>query len=540
MIGVSASSSDLQIAGELFELFKTPWEPVRRSRRYAAVLCSDDSGLAVDTEVVLMFSPARMPRDDRARRRIDSVQGPLEVAYNGFKFPVYGRCATFETGDEVPLLTSDGKAVDQRRHVGSQIVWRVGYDLFHEVRQLLIDGQPSRFALVPTLERHLSVLRALLLRSGISFSEIVPRPDGYRFICCLTHDLDFFGIRRHRFDRTMAGFVARASIGTCADVVRKRRPFRDILRNGAALARLPLVFMKALPDPWQPFHNYAAVEDRTRSTFFVVPFRGRPGSGPDGRSNVLRGVPYGASEIRAELTAAAVAGSEVALHGIDAWCDADAGAEERRELATSSRETIAGVRMHWLYFDGDSPRRLEAAGFGYDSTCGYNDAVGYRAGTPQVFRWPTTRDLMELPLSIMDSALLFSSRMALSESEAAKQCRQIVANASRIGGTVVVNWHDRSLSAERLWDGLYRQLLADIEGHGPVWYATARDAVDWFRWRRAIRFETCENATSIIVPPRRAGLPSAVVELHRPSQSGNSHSVTSHRLDTPQATAVAV
>ena len=47
--------------------------------------------------------------------------------------------------------------------------------------------------------------------------------------------------------------------------------------------------------------------------------------------------------------------------------------------------------MHWLYFGDDSPKTLEAAGFDYDSTCGYNDAVGYRAGTSQVFLWSSAR-----------------------------------------------------------------------------------------------------------------------------------------------------
>ena len=40
--------------------------------------------------------------------------------------------------------------------------------------------------------------------------------------------------------------------------------------------------------------------------------------------------------------------------------------------------------MHWLYFDRIAGA-ARAAGFTYDSTWGYNEAVGYRAGTSQVF-----------------------------------------------------------------------------------------------------------------------------------------------------------
>ena len=43
-----------------------------------------------------------------------------------------------------------------------------------------------------------------------------------------------------------------------------------------------------------------------------------------------------------------------------------------------------------LFLLPESPRQLEAAGFDYDSTWGYNNAVGYRPGTSQVFRLPET------------------------------------------------------------------------------------------------------------------------------------------------------
>jgi hypothetical protein len=181
------------------------------------------------------------------------------------------------------------------------------------------------------------------------------------------------------------------------------------------------------------------------------------------------------------------------------------------------------VRMHWLYFDADSPRRLEAAGFDYDSTCGYNDAVGYRAGTSQVFRWPTSDTLLELPLSIMDSALFFAARMGLTQAQALQLCKPIVANAKRFGGTLVINWHDRSLAPERLWGGFYRQLLDEAVRGSRVWFASAGDAVDWFRWRRSIQFtwdSTSRNVTVAATAPR-AAIPAGTIQVHRPSLTSN-------------------
>src|SRR5262249_4175443 len=149
---------------------------------------------------------------------------------------------------------------------------------------------------------------------------------------------------------------------------------------------------------WQPFEDYHSVDGRLPSTFFVIPFKGKAGSAPNNAVDATRAVAYQASEIRDEIMDAAARGSELAVHGIDAWRDADAGRSEIGELTRVTGQITAGVRMHWLYFAGDSPERLEEAGFDYDSTCGYNDAVGFRAGTSQVFQWPGTDRMMELPL----------------------------------------------------------------------------------------------------------------------------------------------
>ena len=128
-------------------------------------------------------------------------------------------------------------------------------------------------------------------------------------------------------------------------------------------------------------------------------------------------------------------------------------------------------------------------GFDYDSTWGYNDAVGYRAGTSQVFRLPAAESLLELPLSIMDSALFYPDRMNLTGRTALARVPAIVDNARRFGGTLVINWHDRSLAPERLWDRVYQHAARSKSDAASASGSPPRsEAVDWFRWRRSIRF----------------------------------------------------
>jgi hypothetical protein len=537
MIGVTGSPADLEVAAEFFELFKTPWERAVPSRRYSAVLSADGCTENLDAELLLLYGSAPLALDRHAGVSVQPVVGPTTVAWAESTFPVYGCLSVFDCGVEPGTLTSGSRAVEYRQQFGRQVVRRIGYDLFDEVRLLLTQGQPSSNALTPTLELHIALLRHLLVKSGVSFAEIPPRPAGYDFICCLTHDLDFFGLRRHGFDRTIGGFIARASVGTLVDLARRRRTLGEAARNWFALASLPLVFLGLIRDPWRPFADYARVEDGRRSTFFLVPFKGRSGVAPDGTIDSRRAVAYDVSEIGEEAKQAAARGSELAVHGIDAWRDSGAGRAEMSRLMSVTGQKTVGIRMHWLYFSGDSPKRLEQAGFDYDSTWGYNDAVGFRAGTSQVFRLTGTEKLLELPLLIMDSALLFPGRMGLCPEGAVDRCGRIVADVRRFGGTLVINWHDRSLAPERLWGRSYETLLNDVETGNHAWFATAVEAVDWYRWRRSIRFTKDSGAgqLTVMAPAANAVLPAGTIAIHRPGVA-----IESRRVDAQTAQTLSV
>jgi hypothetical protein len=519
MIGVALHGDDRQVAQEFFELFKTPWEIARPERRYSAVLSDGQPVDQLDAESFIVYGSRPHPLDTRGSHAFEQVAGPSEIAWGESAFPIYGGLALFEAPGGI--LRQGLKAPDCRYTGGNGGIHRVGYDLFDEVRHLLTVGQPASRAATPTLDCHIALLRFLLQDLGVAFLEIPPRPAGYDFVCCLTHDIDFFGIRRHTFDRTLVGFAVRASFGSLVDWARGRRPATEAIRNWAALMSLPLVFLRLARDFWRPFDDYALVEQGRRSTFFLVPFRARPGVGPDGIERPSRAVAYQASDIRDEARDAAGRGSELAVHGIDAWRDSNAGLAELGELTSITGRNTAGIRMHWLYYDSATPERLEQAGFDYDSTWGYNDAVGYRAGTSQVFRLLATRELLELPLTIMDSALFYPGRMGLSRPEARRLCEAIVANARRFGGTVVINWHDRSLAPERQWGQPYQELLNDVATGDRAWFATAAEAVDWFRWRRSVRFIVDATGTvSVAAPARTKGMPGARISVHPPSMSG--------------------
>lgn len=517
MIGVAAKEADLPWVTEFFELFKTPWEVAVRGKHYTVLLSADDHADTFDADLALVYSTKELPIDRRSGAVVAAISGPVDIQWKDETFPVYGRAASFGGPVQYGALSAGGVAVDYRQTSGAATVHRIGYDLFEEVSHLLTRGQPKSHAETPTLELHIELIRQCLQESGVSYVEIPARPYKCAFVCCLTHDVDFFGIRRHTADWTLAGFAVRGTVGTLVDVVRGRRPLDEAVRNWLAVLSLPLVFLGLGRDFWQPFEDYARAEQGRSSTFFLIPFKGQAGVGPDGATRALRAAPYSIREIRRDIEASSGPRTEFAVHGIDAWRDADAGRAELKELTAVTGQEKPGIRMHWLYFSDHSPRQLEDAGFAYDSTWGYNDAVGYRAGTSQVFRLAGTESLLELPLTIMDSALFYTGRMGLDRQEAMQRCRGIVQQARRFGGALVINWHDRSLAPERQWGRCYQDLLNEVQA-GVVWFATAGQAVDWFRWRRAIRFSLDEGSGQVHVeaPAPSPHLPAGCLIVHRP------------------------
>ena len=517
MIGVVARAEEAEAAAEFFELFKTPWERALPGRRYSVLLTTTGLTEGFEADVLLAYGSQVQSIDER--RRVEVVDSDdVDAEWEGRRFPLYAGAACFESSGGEMILRARSGAVGYRGTEGARKTWRIGYNLFAEVRYLLDRGQPAQFALIPTLELHIALLRQLMLESGASFVEIPPKPAGHDFICCLTHDIDFFGIKRHKWDRTLAGFAYRATIGTLLQLVQRRRTVKEAITNWMAAGSLPLVFAGLARDWWQPFEDYARADGDRASTYFLAPFKQRSGRALDGTANDVRALPYDVTDIGEEIGNARRPRKEFGVHGIDAWHDTDAGRAERARVAEATGAARVGVRMHWLYSSPDSTRCLEAAGFDYDSTCGYNDAVGFRAGTLQAFRPLGRSTLMELPLSIMDSAMLYPGRMALSPARALDMCRDIIATACRFGGALVINWHDRSLAPERLWVRPYRELLNEVEKNRTAWFATAGEAVDWFRWRRSIQFRAgaAPGAVTVESQPAPPGVPAGRLVIHRP------------------------
>lgn len=259
------------------------------------------------------------------------------------------------------------------------------------------------------------------------------------------------------------------------------------------------------------------------SSFFVIPFKGRPGRSGQGPAPSRRAAGYGAADIAAQIGNLIAAGCEIGLHGIDAWRDSSCGREELDEIRRITGVREVGVRMHWLYFDERSPLNLESAGATYDSTVGYNETVGYRAGTTQAYKPFEATRLLELPLHVMDTALFYPGRLNLSQREARKQVGNIIGQVRQFGGSITVNWHDRSIAPERQWGRFYEGLVDELKSKG-AWFSTGAQAVAWFQKRRSAVFQSVSwEADTLRVKVAVQGsdnVPSLRLLIHNPKGAG--------------------
>jgi hypothetical protein len=536
VIGVLSKDPEGRAVQEFFQLFKTPWEFCVPRKHYDLVIVTrEEIPEDLSAGALVIYNSRALRFDNKLGLTTTSGGRGNWVEWRDIDLPVYGDLAVFQSaGEPLVSLRQTSEVVGSVLRGAERPTVRIGIDLFYEVALLLTQGQPAENARFATLDTHISLLRAIMVSLAVPFVEVPPVPAGYDFMGCLTHDVDFVGIRDHKWDHTTWGFLYRATFGSLLKVLAGRLPWSRCLQNWTAALSLPFVYLGFRDDFWLEFDRYVDIEKELGSTFFFIPFKNVPGTLGPMSAPKRRAAKYDLARIREQVLELVNKDCEVGLHGIDAWRDLESAQSEQRRICEITGQGDVGTRMHWLYWEKGSPEILEKAGFTYDSTFGYNDAIGFRAGTTQPFCPFGAERLLELPLNIQDSAMFYSDRMVLSEIEALRACRELIHSMSVLGGALTVNWHTRSLSPERLWGDFYARLLKEMQAHR-VWFGTAHEIVEWFRKRRALRFDSVdfeENGVRVALSSPDRSEFAFTLRIHHPkfvsSDSGYPHCMQVH------------
>jgi hypothetical protein len=284
----------------------------------------------------------------------------------------------------------------------------------------------------------------IALQSAISalLPSWAPQPRGLR--AKLTHDIDSVGIP----------FDVRSTFGHAF----KRR------RLSATFQDLRAAVSPAEPSELRLVRELAAISERRgfRSAFYwkASPL-GRFDTGYDPRHAKVRKL---TEELRSR-------GHELGVHpGYDTFDDRGALAKEVQVLCSALGVVRPGGRQHYLRWAPRTWRDWEACGLFYDSSVGFAERFGFRAGTSFPYRpWSFSEnrelDLIEVPLVLMDCTPV--KYMALSRDEALPQVRALVERTRAVGGVFTLLWHNSPLM-DPDYDGWYDAILDLLAGAAPL------------------------------------------------------------------------
>jgi peptidoglycan/xylan/chitin deacetylase (PgdA/CDA1 family) len=180
-------------------------------------------------------------------------------------------------------------------------------------------------------------------------------------------------------------------------------------------------------------------------------------------------------------------GWEVGLHGgYYSFDNPEAIKREKKRLEDVLGTTVRGFRNHYLRFKTpDSWEILEDAGFSYDSTFGYSNAVGFRNGMCHPFRPYNLKkgrevNILEIPLVIMDDALFTISK---SFEEAWQYTKKLIDITANLNGVITLLWHNYVFSCNfrNDWLRLYKKILKYCF-EKRAWITSGEEIYKW--WER--------------------------------------------------------
>jgi peptidoglycan/xylan/chitin deacetylase (PgdA/CDA1 family) len=301
-----------------------------------------------------------------------------------------------------------------------------------------------------------------------------PRWKGARFAVALTHDVDVpwrwtrLGLRGSAARLKSHAFAGRGSAA---------------LREGRLLAGMPLHRMRGTDPNWR-FEELLEVERSldAPSTFFLL-------AGHNDRHDGASPEVY--ERLRPRLVETISGnGGEVGLHGSYLAARDPALMADELAVLTDLGAEVHGQRYHYLRVDPHANLApLPALGLRYDSTLGFPDAAGFRAGVAHPFRpWGFATDqpldLVEIPLAVMDVTLAEERYLGLSADRAEEQIVALLDWAAEHGGGFSVLWHtDRfDPGTSQGWDKLYLRLLEAVRERGGVCLSAGELATEAEAW----------------------------------------------------------
>lgn len=247
-----------------------------------------------------------------------------------------------------------------------------------------------------------------------------------RFCVSLSHDIDYWNYwtGKQRSDTIIHNLKSLPL-----------RPVRALWKLGGHIVHKSLVH-----DPWKNVHKLANRElhSGVKSTWFLL----ARDDFEDPRQNYISNV------VSREQIIDLLGQQEIGLHGSpESAFNSSILAEELKTLRDIGFDPI-GFRTHYLHFDyQESFTILENAGIKYDSTLGYWESIGFRAGISFPF-YPFNIEenrpfrVLEIPLIVMDTTLHSTKAMNLNAREIWRTLKRLIDMAEKYQSHLSLLWHN--------------------------------------------------------------------------------------------------
>lgn len=192
-----------------------------------------------------------------------------------------------------------------------------------------------------------------------------------------------------------------------------------------------------------------------------------------------------------------VAGHEIGLHSSRfAFDKPNKYEKQRKKLEKIIGRRVAGVRQHFLRVKFPIGwRYFENSGFQYDSSCGYNNAIGFRAGTCLPFQTfdfekNKTNALYEIPFCIMDYPWITNGKQF---DDNWKRYLNIFRITQEYNGLLNILWHPNNL-AETLFRPYWDEMLEWFDGIN-FYQGTLHEIFQWIKKAQGVKLMNVTPST---------------------------------------------
>ena len=321
----------------------------------------------------------------------------------------------------------------------------------------------------PIVDEYWYYLKEQLRKFGYKFNE-----NNEELVVCLTHDID--SVQKY--------YSINNAIRSSASWLLKQRKFKKSYLELKEYFEGKLNYKK---DAFWTFEKIVELEKSrgfTASYYFMT----------SGKAKVDNLYNIDEERIRKVIDYLDRNSMEVGFHGgYDSFDNENEFSDQIKELRKVVKNNRFGVRQHFLRFKVPITWRIQSKkGILYDTTLGYADSIGFRAGTsipfkPYDLEENKILELWEIPLIVMDTSLKNAQYCNLSPQEGYEKIIELMETVRKYNGIFTLLFHNSSFDVSWYeWKELYERIINYIDGNRGVAFS-GRDIVDKYLDRDSTR-----------------------------------------------------